>query len=241
MGCGPSKSSRGAEQGDVNARPAATSHTAPTSNTAHNPPARTANAASTNAAPAAAPSRKVASPSNPMNPVVYFDVAIGGQPVGRIQLELFVNVVPATAENFRRFCTGEYKDRNGRSQGYKGSIFHRVIPNFMCQGGDFVNGDGTGRVCIYGDSFDDENFELKHTKPGLLSMANSGPNTNGCQFFLTTVPTPHLDGKHVVFGQVIDGMDVVRTIENTPKGPGDRPLRDVVIVDCGQLSGAAIT
>jgi len=107
----------------------------------------------------------------------------------------------------------------------------------MCQGGDFVAGNGTGSISIYGSSFDDENFELRHTKPGMLSMANSGPNTNGCQFFLTTVPTPHLDGKHVVFGQVIDGMNVVKQIENTQTGPGDRPVREVVIEDCGQLAG----
>jgi len=111
------------------------------------------------------------------------------------------------------------------------------IPDFMCQGGDFVAGNGTGSISIYGSSFPDENFDLKHTKPGMLSMANSGPNTNGCQFFLTTVPTPHLDGKHVVFGQVVDGMDVVDQIENTQTGPGDRPVREVVVENCGQLAG----
>ncbi|KAI1106198.1 putative U-snRNP-associated cyclophilin [Jackrogersella minutella] len=160
------------------------------------------------------------------------------EPLGRVTFELFKNVVPRTAENFRQFCTGEYKNSRGVSQGYKGSKFHRVISQFMIQGGDFLNGDGTGSTCVYGTkAFQDENFSLKHTQKGLLSMANSGPNTNGSQFFVTTVPTPHLDGKHVVFGKVVDGYDVIDRIEKTRTGRRGRdvPDLDVVIAESGQL------
>jgi len=172
------------------------------------------------------------------NPLVFFDITLGGEPLGRIQFELFADVVPKTAENFRQFCTGETKNHLGRPQGYKGSKFHRIIKDFMCQGGDFLNGDGTGSTCIYGlKTFDDENFILKHNEPGLLSMANAGPNGNGSQFFITTVPTPFLDGKHVVFGKVFDGMDVVRKMENTKTGyrGKDMPNLDVVISACGEM------
>ncbi|KAF1985301.1 hypothetical protein K402DRAFT_413436 [Aulographum hederae CBS 113979] len=172
-------------------------------------------------------------PNNPGNPVVFFDVAIGGKPAGRIQFELYKHVVPKTAENFRQFCVG-----GSPYGGYKGSAFHRIIPNFMCQGGDFISGDGTGSASIFGgEAFDDENFNLRHTKPGLLSMANSGKNTNGCQFFITTAITSHLDGKHVVFGEVIDGMNVIQQMEATKTDAGDRPMKPVVIKNCGQLSG----
>ncbi|KAI1137186.1 putative U-snRNP-associated cyclophilin [Hypoxylon sp. FL0543] len=172
------------------------------------------------------------------NPLVFFDITLGGEPLGRITFELFKDVVPRTAENFRQFCTGEAKNNRGQSLGYKGSKFHRVINRFMIQGGDFLNGDGTGSTCIYGTkSFADENFALKHTQKGLLSMANSGPNTNGSQFFITTVPTPHLDGKHVVFGKVVDGMDVLEKIEKTKTGRRGRdvPDLDVVIAQCGEM------
>ncbi|KAM3444870.1 hypothetical protein MY1884_001768 [Beauveria asiatica] len=183
------------------------------------------------------------------NPLVFFDITLGGEPLGRITFELFKDVVPKTAENFRQFCTGESKDAVGRPQGYKGSKFHRIvrsftihISNFMCQGGDFLNGDGSGSTCIWGyKSFEDENFTLKHHQPGLLSMAaksqNAGPNTNGCQFFITTAPTPFLDGKHVVFGKVADGMDVVRKMEATKTGykGKDVPNMDVVVAQCGEM------
>ncbi|KAH8880088.1 peptidyl-prolyl cis-trans isomerase H [Thozetella sp. PMI_491] len=172
------------------------------------------------------------------NPLVFFDITLGGEPLGRITFELFHDVVPRTAENFRQFCTGESKNHLKRPQGFKGSKFHRIIPQFMCQGGDFLNGDGTGSICIYGTkTFADENFNLKHDQPGLLSMANGGPNMNGSQFFITTVPTPFLDGKHVVFGKVVDGMDVVKKMEATKTGyrGKDVPNMDVTIVQCGEM------
>ncbi|KAK4565405.1 Peptidyl-prolyl cis-trans isomerase H [Recurvomyces mirabilis] len=169
------------------------------------------------------------------NPITFFDITLGGEPLGRIKIELFADVVPRTAENFRQYCTGETKDHLGKPQGYKGSKFHRVIKEFMIQGGDFLNGNGTGSISIYGTkSFADENFKLRHDTAGLLSMANSGPNTNGSQFFITTVPTPFLNNKHVVFGKVIDGMDVVKKIENV-RTRDEKPNPDVAIAQCGEM------
>jgi len=165
---------------------------------------------------------------------VFFDITMGGHPIGRIKMELFRNVVPKTAENFRQFCTGEFR-RNGQALGYKGCSFHRVIKDFMVQTGDFLRNDGTGKISIYGTAFNDENFQIKHTGGGLLSMANSGPNTNGCQFFITCGPAEWLDNKHVVFGQVIDGMKVVRMIENVSVGPNSKPTIPCIISECGQL------
>jgi len=170
----------------------------------------------------------------PSNPVVFFDISIGTMEVGRITMELFADVVPKTAENFRQFCTGEFR-RDGLPIGYKGATFHRVIKDFMIQGGDFLNKDGTGCQSIYGPTFDDENFNLTHDGPYLLSMANSGKETNGCQFFITCAKCEFLDGKHVVFGRVIDGNLVVRKVENVPTGPNNRPKITVTITQCGQL------
>eukprot|EP00997_Jenningsia_sp_PLL12_P004498 NODE_1913_length_1036_cov_113.161094_g1459_i2.p3 GENE.NODE_1913_length_1036_cov_113.161094_g1459_i2~~NODE_1913_length_1036_cov_113.161094_g1459_i2.p3 ORF type:complete len:152 (+),score=36.62 NODE_1913_length_1036_cov_113.161094_g1459_i2:136-591(+) len=151
-------------------------------------------------------------------------------------MELFADKCPRTAENFRQFCTGEAKGKNGLPIGYKNSKFHRVIKDFMCQGGDFLNGDGTGTSSIYGESFEDENFDLKHLGPGTLSMANSGPDTNGSQFFLTLSKTEWLDNKHVVFGRVIDGMLTVRKIENVPVvGEKKTPRIPCVITECGEM------
>ena len=162
------------------------------------------------------------------NPRVFFDVSIGGKPAGRIVMELRADVAPKTAENFRALCTGE------KGYGYKGSTFHRVIPQFMLQGGDFTRHNGTGGKSIYGEKFADENFTLKHTKPGLLSMANAGPNTNGSQFFITTAETAWLDGKHVVFGAVTEGLDVVKAVEAVGSRSG-ATAQKVEITDCGQL------
>merc|ERR1711908_265036 len=169
-------------------------------------------------------------------PRVFFDMTIGGAAAGRIVMELRADVVPKTAENFRALCTGEKGTGNsGKALHFKGSKFHRVINDFMCQGGDFSRGNGTGGESIYGAKFADENFQLKHTGPGILSMANAGPNTNGSQFFLCTVKTDWLDGKHCVFGSVSGGMDVVKAIEGVGSQSGSTS-KPVVIADCGQLS-----
>eukprot|EP00243_Klebsormidium_subtile_P000434 TRINITY_DN10720_c0_g1_i1.p1 TRINITY_DN10720_c0_g1~~TRINITY_DN10720_c0_g1_i1.p1 ORF type:complete len:173 (+),score=45.26 TRINITY_DN10720_c0_g1_i1:168-686(+) len=170
------------------------------------------------------------------NPKVFLDMTIGGAPAGRVVIELYKDVVPKTAENFRALCTGEKGiGKSGKPLHFKGSTFHRVIQKFMCQGGDFTRGDGTGGESIYGNKFPDENFRLKHTGPGDLSMANAGPNTNGSQFFLTTIKTEWLDGKHVVFGKVVEGMDVVKKIEGVGSQSG-KTSKAVVVADCGQLS-----
>jgi peptidyl-prolyl isomerase H (cyclophilin H) len=173
---------------------------------------------------------------HPDNPVVFFDISIGGHAVGRIVMELFKDVVPRTSENFRQLCTGEFR-LNGVPIGYKNCSFHRVIKDFMIQGGDFLRGDGTGSLSIFGEKFNDENFTLKHDTSGLLSMANSGPNTNGCQFFIVSSKCEWLDGKHVVFGKVIDNASllVVRKIENVPVAEQSRPKLAVVITECGEL------
>ncbi|KAJ3411678.1 peptidyl-prolyl cis-trans isomerase cpr6 [Chytridiales sp. JEL 0842] len=173
----------------------------------------------------------------PTRPRVYFDITIGGQPTGRIVMQLYNDIAPKTVENFRVLCKGDtVSETSGTKLAYAGSGFHRVIKGFMIQGGDFTAGNGTGGESIYGERFDDECFDVQHTRPGLLSMANAGKNTNGSQFFITTVPTPHLDGKHVVFGEVIKGMGVVRTIENTEKNSNDCPLQPVVIAQAGELA-----
>lgn len=163
------------------------------------------------------------------NPKVFFDMEVGGEDVGRITFELRADVAPKTAENFRQLCTGE------PGFGYEGSTFHRVIPQFMCQGGDFTNHNGTGGKSIYGEKFEDEDFSLKHEGKGILSMANAGPNTNGSQFFICTVDTPWLDGAHVVFGKAVDGFDVIDKIEAVGSQSG-RTSDGVVVKGCGELT-----
>lgn len=170
------------------------------------------------------------------NPVVFFDLTIGGQKAGRVEMTLRADVVPKTAENFRALCTGEKGcGQSGKPLHFKGSSFHRVIKGFMCQGGDFTRGNGTGGESIYGAKFADENFNLKHSGLGCLSMANAGPNTNGSQFFLCVADTPWLDGKHCVFGGVTKGMDVVKAVEAVGSSSGST-AQPVVVADCGQLS-----
>ena len=174
-------------------------------------------------------------PLSPIGSKVYFDIEIDGAPAGRIEFGLFDSVVPKTAENFRALCTGEKgTGPSGKPLHYKGSTFHRVITKFMLQGGDFTKGNGTGGESIYGSKFADENFKLKHDRPYLLSMANAGPGTNGSQFFVTTVVTSWLDGKHVVFGQVTAGEELVKKIETLGSQSG-KTSRTVRISDCGQL------
>ncbi|CAH6719680.1 peptidyl-prolyl cis-trans isomerase [[Candida] jaroonii] len=158
---------------------------------------------------------------------VFFDLDSVDVRFGRVTFELYDDIVPKTAENFRALCTGE------KGFGYKGSFFHRVTPGFMMQGGDFTKGNGTGGKSIYGDKFDDESFDKKHDRPGLISMVNTGPNTNGSQFFITLVPTPWLDGKNVVFGEVVEGFDVVKQIESHC-ATNPRKLQNIVIIEAGE-------
>ena len=176
--------------------------------------------------------------TNPENPKVFFDIVIDQEPAGRIVFELFSDTAPKTAENFRALCTGEKGVGNaGVPLHYKGSSFHRIIPQFMCQGGDFTNHNGRGGESIYGAKFADETFEGKagkHPGPGVLSMANAGPNTNGSQFFICTVETPWLNGKHVVFGQVVEGFEVVEKMEAVGSRNGQTSV-PVIIADSGQL------
>ena len=165
---------------------------------------------------------------------VYFDVEVDRKPAGRIVVGLYGNVVPKTAQNFETLCRGDQTHPRGARLAYQGSSFHRIIPGFMIQGGDFTDHNGRGGLSIYGAKFADENFQLKHVGPGVLSMANAGKNTNGSQFFITTAKTSHLDGRHVVFGVVEEGWDVVKSIEKFGSSSG-RPSRLITIAKCGVL------
>jgi peptidyl-prolyl isomerase H (cyclophilin H) len=170
-----------------------------------------------------------------LNPITFFDISIAGQPAGRLKFELFADITPRTAENFRQFCTGEYK-LQGQPQGYKHCLFHRLIKGFIIQGGDFVFKNGTGTRCIYGtDHFPDENFHLQHSSAGLLSMANTGADTNGCQLFITLGKCEALDRKHVVFGRVVDGLHVLEKMQMVPVDANNRPKITVEISECGQM------
>ncbi|KAG7820990.1 hypothetical protein KL942_000278 [Ogataea angusta] len=165
--------------------------------------------------------------------VVFLDVSLGPKPLGRVKIELYADQLPKTTENFRQLCTGEYREL-GRPIGYKNSRFHRVVPGFMIQGGDFVRGNGTGSKTIYGvDSFEDEGFMFKN-EPMTIAMANSGPNTNGCQFFINLAHNSFLDGKHVVFGRVVEGEEIIRTIERVTVD-NERPVIDINISNCGEM------
>ncbi|EKX74326.1 cyclophilin, putative [Theileria equi strain WA] len=174
--------------------------------------------------------------SNPQNPVVFMDVSLGSHLLGRLKIELFADKVPKTCENFRKFCTGEFK-HNAVPVGYKNTSFFKVINDYMVQGGDFVKGDGTGSLSIYGSSFDDENFSVKHSRCGIISMYNTGPNTNGCQFFFITKPCDWLDGKNVAFGVLVDDESqvVLQKMQNVTVGEGFAPKIAMVVSECGQL------
>ncbi len=174
------------------------------------------------------------------NPQCFFEVSIDNKPAGRIVMELFVDTVPKTAKNFLEICKGEKNDANKEGLSYKNSVFHRIIPQFMLQGGDITNGDGTGGKSIYGEKFADENLDTsvhKHSGPGILSMANAGPNTNGSQFFITTVATPWLDGRHVIFGKVVEGLDIVTKIEAVGTQSGT-PTKPVKVTNSGEVKGS---
>jgi len=168
----------------------------------------------------------------PSHPKVFFDISIGDVPVGKIKIELRNDIVPQTSMNFVELCNAHKNPARYGHKGYKGCMFHRIIPGFICQGGDFAFGNGTGGISIFGDDFEDENFILKHNEAGLLSMANCGPNTNGSQFFITLRATPHLDGKHVVFGKIIEGLPILKKMEEVGT-KGGKPSKKVVIVNCG--------
>ena len=158
---------------------------------------------------------------------IFMIISVNGKPIGKIVFKLFEDIVPITCRNFKILSM------NTNNLSYKGSPFHRIIKDFMIQGGDFTNEDGTGGISIFGEKFKDENFTLKHDRPYLLSMANAGPNTNGSQFFITSSKTPHLDGKHVVFGEVIQGFEIVDYLNNVRTGENDKPLDNIRIMNCG--------
>ncbi len=169
------------------------------------------------------------------NPIAFVDVAIGGQQVGRMQFELFADRLPKTCENFLKLCTGEVA-RGHRPLGYKGAQFHRVVRNFIAQGGDIANHDGTGATTVWGTRFfADEGFYFNHDRAGMLSMANSGPNTNGSQFLVTLGPSHDLDHKHVCFGQLVDGLHVLRAIEAVHTNASSKPILPVQIAECGEM------